>query len=137
MNVKDINIRVLPKTIGQIMEYIEEGLIVLKSDKIGNTSETIESILMGIPLPSFYVSELDDNKMYVDSELLNTIYEFYKYDYLLINLQVLVWVNGLSYNTISKDLKRRITSHNITLNVIGTSTPEAIRNVILERFPNN
>lgn len=111
-------------------------------------SRLIESILLGIPLPSFYLSE-DKEGIYsvVDGlQRLCSIFHFMKPKILkdatdvelpslvLQNMQYLSDLNGKKYEDLDRKFQRRISELEITANIIRASTPPAVKFNVFARL---
>lgn len=110
----------------------------LWSDK--QKSRLIESILLGLPLPSFYFNVEENGKWAVIDGLqrLGTLKKFIiekneKDKFILNDLEFLLEYNGKKYNDLSREDKRRISGLKITLNIIQKSTPVKVKYIIFRR----
>lgn len=103
----------------------------------GQRVKLIESILLGIPLPSFYFNQSKDGVyQIVDGvQRLSTINAFMKNEYALNSqyLEYLKELNGCYFSNLSPLDSRRFRSTQIVANVIEPSTPEAIKYDIFSR----
>jgi uncharacterized protein with ParB-like and HNH nuclease domain len=108
-------------------------------------SRLIESMLIRIPLPAFYIDATDDNKWIVidGQQRLITIKHFvlgltenYKQDNVLrlSNLEFLTQFNGKSYEEIPRNYQRRINETQITIYLIEKGTPEELKFNIFKRI---
>lgn len=105
-------------------------------------SRLIESILLRIPLPSFYFKEDDDGNFSVVDGLqrLCAIFHFVKYSELnkatsakpplsplrLTDLQYLKDLNGKEFSELERQFQRRINELEIEANVIRSTTPKEV-----------
>lgn len=103
-------------------------------------SRLIESVLLRIPLPSFYFSEDKDGSFEVVDGLqrLCAIFHFVDYDRLnnatqanlnplrLEGLQYLRDMEGKSFTNLERPFQRRINELEINVNVIRATTPKAV-----------
>ena len=102
-------------------------------------SRLIESILLGLPLPSFYFNEdANTGKLSIIDglqricALKDFIFEK-KHPLRLENLQFLKEYNGLSYDELSRPDIRRINGLKITINTLRKSTPEKVKYILFQR----
>lgn len=111
-------------------------------------SRLIESILLKIPLPSFYFSE-DSNGDYsvVDGlQRLCSIFHFINHSALnkvtkskldplrLVDLQYITELNGLSFDEIDRKFQRRIEELVLSVNIIRPNTPNAVKFNVFARL---
>lgn len=112
-------------------------------------SQLIESLLLRIPLPTFYVAEVasDDDEMGAESwavvdgiQRLSTIAQFVQPDTLgqkalrLTGLQYLEREEGRSFAELSGALQLRVLESQFTMQVIRSSTPEPVKLNIFARI---
>ena len=97
-------------------------------------SKLIESVLMRIPLPVFYIAENDDGRMIVVDGLqrLSTFRNFVD-NLLPLRLPDNPELRGKRFNDLSPKLQNRIEDSNLTLYVIDSKAPERARLDIFER----
>ena len=109
-------------------------------------SRLIESILLRIPLPVFYFSQLDDGKMQVIDgvQRLTVLEEFLSGKFKLGKLEYLTKLNGKYYPSESRknnkkedilDAKfvRRIKQTQLTINIIDPGSPSKVKYDIFKR----
>lgn len=103
---------------------------------IHRRSQLIESLLLRIPLPVFYVSaDALDNWAVVDGlQRITTIYDFVKGTFNLSGLEYLTTLDGLSYDGLDRSMKRRIEETELVINVIQPGTPEEVMINIFKRI---
>lgn len=143
-------IKVTPKNInlGSLVEMLQFKEIDLQPDfqREGNLwndvkkSQLIESILLGLPLPSFYFSEYDNNEQgikwaVVDGlQRLSTLQSFIVDEKLeLQGLEFLKSYSNKKYNDLSREDKRTISGFMINLYVIEKETPKDVKFLIFKR----
>lgn len=106
----DIFVENKPFSLRQIVDLISNGDIELTPDFQRNfvwdktrQSKLIESILLGLPLPSIYLSQYEDGRLTVVDGLqrLHTIKNFLEDKLLLSNLEYLKNCNGKKYSQLS------------------------------------
>lgn len=103
---------------------------------IHRRSQLIESLLLRIPLPVFYVSaDAMDNWAVVDGlQRITTIFDFVKGDFSLSGLEYLTTLDGLSFADLDRSMKRRIEETELVINVIQPGTPEEVMINIFKRI---
>ena len=103
-------------------------------------SKLIESIFLGLPLPSIYLSQYDDGTLTIVDGLqrLNTIRKFVKNELRLSNLEYLEECNGNTYNQLQDVLSplriRRFSQTQIMCFVIDYRSPEQLKFDLFRRL---
>ena len=137
-----IKIRTSNVLIGQLVSRIGYQEIDLAPDfqrlrgiwNAERKSRLIESLLLKIPLPVFYVASTEEeNWTVVDGvQRMSTIYDFVKDRFPLSRLEYLDWLNGFRHGELPRNLQRRIDETALVVNVIEPGTPpEVMFNVFL------
>jgi hypothetical protein len=151
-NPEDINIKIVPRNIGQLVELLEDKQVLIpKYQRLPNLwsdtkkSRFIESLMLDLPIPLFYFDEGDDKKWYVVDGLqrMSTLEHFMlgngvisknKNKLILKDLEFLVEYNTKTWDDLPKDIKRRINSNQVTINLIGKGTPDEVKYTIFSRI---
>lgn len=148
-----IDVQTRPMVVQLLKSRLESGAINLAPDfqrKAGvwdnkRQSRLIESLLLRIPLPSFYVSENQAEEWEVVDGIqrLTAIMRFIDpsllgQDYQQLCLEGLEYLgerfNGATFDDLDPRLKRRILETEFTFHVIKHSTPEEVRFNIFARI---
>lgn len=138
--------------LGHIIEMLEYEEIDLMPDfqrtkdlwNRQQKSRLIESLLLGLPLPSFYFSEYKNGDTreqthkwaVVDGlQRLSTFQEFIvnKDSFHLEGLEFLSTYESKTYNDLSREDKRKLSGSKITLYVIEKTTPKDVKFLIFKR----
>ena len=134
-------IRSESRTIHEVLRRIGQGQFIMDPDfqrdfiwSVDKQSKLIESVLMRIPLPVFYVAENDDGKMVVVDGLqrLSTFRNFVDGG-LRLRLLEHPDLNGKEFGDLESKFKNRIEDCNLTLYVIDSKAPERARLDIFDR----
>lgn len=138
-------IRVDPKVFSllDIIRFIDQSRIDLSPDfqrhfvwKDIQQSRLIESLLLRIPLPVFYLSEDEDGLYQVVDGLqrLTTIHRFIKNKLKLKGLEYLNECEGYYFSSIPPKYQRRLEDTQLTFNVIAPTTPISVKFEIFKRI---
>lgn len=102
----------------------------------GRKSRLIESLLLKIPLPVFYVAaDAKDRWSVVDGlQRLTTIYDFAKNEFPLYGLEYLTQLDGLTFSELPRSFQRRIEETSLVINLIQDGTPEEVMINIFKRI---
>jgi len=96
----------------------------------------IESLLLRIPIPVFYVAS-DENEEWsvVDGvQRISTIYEYVKGDFFLTQLEYLKKLEDHHYNELPRAMQRRIRETQLVVNIIEPGTPKEVMFNIFRRI---
>jgi hypothetical protein len=151
-----IDIIVKPMSISSLQVRLKNHELDLTPDfqrqanvwNIKRKSRLIESILLRIPLPSFYFSEDDDGSYAVVDGLqrLCAIFHFMEREELeratnsklnplrLVGLQYLKELEDYPFSKLDRKFQRRISELEITANIIRASTPPAVKFNVFARL---
>jgi hypothetical protein len=143
-------------TIGSLETRLENSELDLTPDfqrlanvwNVKRKARLIESILLRIPLPSFYFSEDSDGVYAVVDGLqrLCAIFHFMQPELLarttgsaleelvLTDLQYLKELNGKTFARLDRKFQRRISELEITANIIRANTPPAVKFNVFARL---
>ncbi|MCP4137940.1 MAG: DUF262 domain-containing protein [bacterium] len=145
-------IRIEPKNFGVnfVNELIEEGELDLAPDfqrhfvwkELKKRSRLIESLMLRIPLPVFYLAQDEEGKYQVIDGLqrLTVINQFLNNKFQLKKLEYLKECEGHYFNkkgvknNIDPKYRRRITQAQLTFNVIDPQTPIRVKYEIFKRI---
>ena len=137
--IKVITVNIL---IEQLVSRIKHGEIELTPDfqrlrgiwKQERKSRLIESLLLRIPIPVFYVAakENEDWSVVDGLQRMSTIDDYLNGRFSLERLQYLVSFNGLKQDELPRRMQRRINETQLIVNVIEPGTPpEVMLNIFL------
>ncbi len=141
-NPEEIRIRTAPLLVSQLISRIEHGEIDLAPDfqrmsgiwNAQRRSRLVESLLLRIPIPVFYVAaDKDENWSVVDGiQRMTTINDYVTGKFALGGLQYLTSFDGSKYEDLPRPMQRRIDETSLVVNVIEPGTPpEVMFNVFL------
>ena len=134
-------IRSESRTIHDVLRRIGQGQFIMDPDfqrdfiwPVDKQSKLIESVLMRIPLPVFYIAENEDGRMVVVDGLqrLSTFRNFV-HEGLRLRLPDHPDLNGKQFADLDPKFKNRIEDCNLTLYVIDSKAPERARLDIFDR----
>lgn len=99
-------------------------------------SRLVESILLRIPLPVFYVAENDEEEWAVVDGLqrMSTMYDYVSNRFDLVGLEYLNYLHGKKYRDLSRPMQRRIGETQLVVNVIDPGTPAEVMFNIFHRI---
>ncbi len=130
--------------LGSIIENLQHNEIRLDPEfqRLGDLwsdskkSQLIESILLGLPLPSFYFSEENSGKWEVVDGLqrLSTFKSFIVDETLTLHgLEFLKEYEEKKYNDLSREDKRKISGFKVNLYLIKKQTPKNVKFLIFKK----
>ena len=102
-------------------------------------SRFIESLILNIPVPPFYISQdLNGNMIIIDGLQRSTaIFEFLENKYKLVGLEALPQLNGFYYSNLTLDLAARIEDRELLLYILKPTVPMSIVYDIFNRINAN
>ena len=142
-NAIDVDISVV--NLGSLLEQLEYNEIDLRpefqraSDVWSQVkkSRLIESVLLGLPLPSFYFSEDPETNKLLIVDGLQRLCAFSDFcitkKLKLKGMQFLTGLEGWTYDKLDRTQIRRIKSLKVTLNTLRKNTPQRVKLVIFQR----
>ena len=137
----DLLIRHENRTIHDVVRRIDQDTYVMDPDfqrefiwPEDKQSKLIESVIMRIPLPVFYMAEDDEGRMVVVDGLqrLSTFQRFVK-DQLRLRLPDRRELDGRRFSELSSKLQNRVEDCNLIFYIIDSKAPEQARLDIFER----
>jgi hypothetical protein len=139
-----IDVDVTPFTVFQIMRKIKLGEIDLQPDfqrllvwDKTRQSRLIESILIRLPLPAFYLDAVNDDCWLVIDGLqrLSTLDKFCNKNKLrLQNLEFVTELEGKTFNELPRKYQRRIEDTKLNVYTIQPGTPSEVKFTIFSRI---
>lgn len=126
----------------QLFRKYSKGQIILDPDfqredvwKPKQKSELIETVLMGIPLPLFYLNERKDGKLIVvdGRQRLTTFFKYLDKEFRLQDLKILSKLNGKKFDDLDPQSQANLEDFQIIVQVIKPPTPDRIKFDIFDR----
>ncbi len=139
--IDDLLIRHQNRTIHDVARRIDQGSYVMDPDfqrdfiwPEDKQSKLIESVIMRIPLPVFYMAEDDEGRMVVVDGLqrLSTFSRFMR-DELKLNLPDRQELHRKRFSDLASKLQNRVEDCNLIFYIIDAKVPERARLDIFER----
>ena len=139
-----IKIHTVSAVVGQLMSRIEYGEIDLAPDfqrlsgiwNAERKSRLIESLLLRIPIPVFYVAADEEEKWAVVDgvQRLSTIRDYVTSKFPLTRLEYREELNSRRYDDLPRAMQRRINETQFIVNVIEPGTPPEVMFNIFRRI---
>ncbi|MBB6423055.1 DUF262 domain-containing protein [Jeotgalicoccus coquinae] len=126
----------------QLLRKYERNQIILDPDfqreMVWNNkqkSELIESVLMGIPLPIFYLNETKDGQLVVvdGRQRLTTFFSFLNNEFKLSELRILPNLSNCYFKDLDEKLQANLEDFQLIAQVIKPPTPDRIKFDIFDR----
>lgn len=126
----------------QLLRKYEREQIILDPDfqrevvwKNKQKAELIESVLMGIPLPIFYLNETKDGQLVVvdGRQRLTTFFSFLNNEFKLSELRILPDLSDCYFKDLDEKLQANLEDFQLTAQVIKPPTPDRIKFDIFDR----
>ena len=143
-NPEKIKVRTTSFVVDQIISRIDYEEIDLTPDfqRISGIwdpkrkSRLIESIMLRIPIPVFYVAESNEETWSVVDgvQRTSTIYDFFKEKFALSGLEYLAQLNNCRFSDLPRKMQRRISETQLVINIIESGTPEEVMFNIFKRI---
>ena len=142
-NPEKIRVRTTTTTVELLVSRLKYDEIDLEPDfqrSIVWTPEQqcrlIESLLLRIPIPVFYVAADErENWSVVDGvQRMFTIYHFVTDEYSLNQLEYLDQFNGKTYSELPRPMQRRISETELVVNIVEPGTPDDVMFNIFRRI---
>ena len=143
-NPEKIKIRTGKLLVAQLVSRIAHNEIDLAPDfqrmrgiwDIRRKSQLVESIMLKIPIPVFYVAEnMAENWMVVDGiQRMTTINDYVTGEFALAKLEYLTDLNRKRYADLSRPMRRRIDETELVVNVIEPGTPPEVMFNVFRRI---
>ena len=138
-----IKVRTVPVLVEQLVSRIEHQEIDLAPDfqrRAGiwdakRKSQLIESLMLRIPIPVFYVAaDKKENWSVVDGlQRTSTINDYVTGEFSLTKLEYLAKLNGFFFADLPRTMQRRIRETQLVVNVIEPDSPEEVMFNIFRR----
>ncbi len=139
-----IKVRTVNVVVDQLMSRVDHGEVDLAPDfqcmagiwDEKDQSRLIESLLLRIPIPVFYVAADGNDKWSVVDGIrrTSTIHAYVKGCFPLTRLEYLTRLDGLRYEDLPRPLQRRISETQLVVNIIEPGTPKEIMFNIFRRI---
>ena len=143
-NPEKIKVQTVPIVVEQLVSRIRHEEIDLQPDfqrlrgiwGANQKSRLVESILLRIPLPVFYVAADDqDDWSVVDGlQRMSTIYDYVSDQFSLVGLEYLTHFHGKTHRELPNRMRRRISETQLVVNVIDPGTPGEVMFNIFHRI---
>lgn len=137
-----IRIHTRSYSLRQLVDMIEDGDVDLAPDfqrhyvwKDPQRWGLVESLLLGIPLPSFYFNEDRDGRLQVVDgvQRLTTVHRFYK-DQIPLGKLTYLRLEGRTFSMLDAPLRRRLQSTQLVAHVIDPQTPYRVKFDVFKRI---
>lgn len=141
--IDSVLIRAENRTVFEVVRRMKNNQYILDPDfqrdfvwDVDKQSKLIESALMRIPLPVFYLAEQSDGRVVVVDGLqrLTTFHRYLNNEFALRSLSgASEKLNGIRFDDLEPKLKTRLEDTNLTLYLIDSKVPEQAKLDIFDR----
>lgn len=140
--IDSLMIRTETRSVFEIVRRIDSKQYIMDPDfqrdfvwEIGRQSKLIESAILRIPLPVFYLAETRDGKIVVVDGLqrLTTFFRFLKGEFALSGLAFAKQLEGKFFKDLPPAMQNRLEDTPLTLYLIDAKVPESAKYEIFER----
>ncbi|MGP8290750.1 DUF262 domain-containing protein [Vreelandella zhanjiangensis] len=139
-----LDIKTSTPTVDLLMSRVQHNEIILNPDfqrkdriwKDKDKSALIESILLKIPVPVFYMSAMENDKWLIVDGLqrITTIYDFIRDQFPLKGLEILEQYEGIKFSQFPRSLERRLKETEFVVHVIQPDSPKSATTQIFQRI---
>jgi uncharacterized protein with ParB-like and HNH nuclease domain len=139
----DVDIREDKMSVFQYMRDYDRGRLIIDPAyqrnfvwTLSQMSRFVESILLGFPLPPFYVNQTVENKLVIIDGLqrTTTLHRFVNNEFALKELKTLPDINGKKFSELPESYRAKIEDKNIQLYILKPSTPIEIVYELFDRI---
>lgn len=140
--IDSLMIRTETRSVFEVCRRIDSNQYIMDPDfqrqfvwDIDRQSKLVESALLRIPLPVFYLAETSDGKVVVVDGLqrLTTFHRYVKGQFSLRGLAFAKELNGSKFKNLDSALKNRLEDTPLTLYLIDSKVPDEAKYEIFER----
>lgn len=140
--IDSLMIRTETRSVFEVCRRIDSNQYVMDPDfqrqfvwGVDRQSKLIESALLRIPLPVFYLAETSDGKVVVVDGLqrLTTFHRYLNGQFSLRDLAFAKDLNGAKFKDLDSSLKNRLEDTQLTLYLIDSKVPDEAKYEIFER----
>lgn len=144
-NPSDVEMTTRHHTVDLLMNRIQRHEIDLQPSfqrkagiwDVTQKSRLIESLLLRIPIPAFYMAaDTVDNWIIVDGlQRLHTLYSFiHQQAFALSNFEFFPHFNGIDFSQLPRNMQRRILETEFVIHVIRPNAPKEVTHIIFKRI---
>ena len=141
---KSVSVTKKDFSVFELLRKFKKGKLILTAEfqrkevwKSKQKCELVESVLMGLPLPVFYLKQVNDNYIVVDGkQRFSALFEYIQDGFPLKGLKVLTELNGRKFSQLTEEYaiyQTQLEDYQVYSHVIQPSTPDAILFDIFDR----